>query len=48
MQNGINVISYYAPLVFESAGWIGRDAILMTGINGISESKTTFARDYMS
>ncbi|SCV74738.1 BQ2448_7767 [Microbotryum intermedium] len=33
--NGINVISYYAPLVFESAGWIGRDAILMTGINGI-------------
>lgn len=24
-----------APLVFESAGWIGRDAILMTGINGI-------------
>ncbi|PWN48606.1 hypothetical protein IE53DRAFT_185741 [Violaceomyces palustris] len=32
--NGINVISYYAPLVFESAGWIGRDAILMTGING--------------
>ncbi|GAA6059113.1 hypothetical protein JCM10212_003860 [Sporobolomyces blumeae] len=33
--NGINVISYYAPLVFESAGWIGRDAIFMTGINGI-------------
>ncbi|EPQ29075.1 uncharacterized protein PFL1_03364 [Pseudozyma flocculosa PF-1] len=33
--NGINVISYYAPLVFESAGWIGRDALLMTGINGI-------------
>jgi hypothetical protein len=34
------VISYYAPLVFESAGWIGRDAILMTGINGISESSS--------
>lgn len=33
--NGINVISYYAPLVFESAGWVGRDAILMAGINGI-------------
>lgn len=33
--NGINVISYYAPLVFEIAGWIGRDAILMAGINGI-------------
>lgn len=32
-QNGINVISYYAPLVFEQAGWYGRDAILMTGIN---------------
>jgi hypothetical protein len=34
--NGINVISYYAPYVFESAGWKGRDAILMTGINGIT------------
>ncbi|KAG9246116.1 hypothetical protein BJ878DRAFT_478632 [Calycina marina] len=34
--NGINVISYYAPLVFESAGWVGRQAILMTGINGIT------------
>ncbi|KZT57064.1 general substrate transporter [Calocera cornea HHB12733] len=33
--NGINVISYYAPLVFEEAGWIGRQAILMTGINAI-------------
>ncbi|KAK0547066.1 hypothetical protein OC846_003653 [Tilletia horrida] len=33
--NGINVISYYAPLVFESAGWLGRDALLMTGVNGI-------------
>ncbi|MCJ1307280.1 hypothetical protein MMC25_000926 [Agyrium rufum] len=34
--NGINVISYYAPLVFESAGWRGRDAVLMTGINAIT------------
>ncbi|SCU81246.1 LAMI_0B05358g1_1 [Lachancea mirantina] len=33
--NGINVISYYAPMVFEQAGWVGREAILMTGINGI-------------
>ncbi|KAJ7071136.1 general substrate transporter [Mycena amicta] len=33
--NGINVISYYAPRVFEEAGWVGRDAILMTGINSI-------------
>lgn len=34
--NGINVISYYAPYVFESAGWVGRSAILMTGINAIT------------
>ncbi|RYO80767.1 hypothetical protein DL764_009856 [Monosporascus ibericus] len=34
--NGINVISYYAPYVFESAGWIGHDAIFMAGINGIT------------
>lgn len=33
--NGINVISYYAPRVFEEAGWIGRQAILMTGINSV-------------
>jgi sugar porter (SP) family MFS transporter len=33
--NGINVISYYAPRVFEEAGWLGRDAILMAGINSI-------------
>lgn len=33
--NGINVISYYAPLVFEQAGWVGRQAILMTGINAL-------------
>lgn len=33
--NGINVISYYAPLVFASAGWVGRDALFMTGINAI-------------
>ncbi|TFK36820.1 general substrate transporter [Crucibulum laeve] len=33
--NGINVISYYAPRVFEQAGWIGRQAILMTGINSL-------------
>ncbi|KAF8585522.1 general substrate transporter [Ramaria rubella] len=33
--NGINVISYYAPMVFEQAGWVGRDALLMTGINAL-------------
>ncbi|KAL6941543.1 hypothetical protein ACO0RG_002677 [Hanseniaspora osmophila] len=32
---GINCISYYAPLVFEQAGWVGRKAILMTGYNSI-------------
>ncbi|KAF2861171.1 hypothetical protein K470DRAFT_281654 [Piedraia hortae CBS 480.64] len=39
--NGINVISYYAPLVFEQAGWVGRDAILMTGINGLTYLAST-------
>lgn len=39
--NGINVISYYAPLVFESAGWVGRQAILMTGINAFSYLAST-------
>ncbi|KAK3701576.1 Ribulose bisphosphate carboxylase large chain [Vermiconidia calcicola] len=39
--NGINVISYYAPLVFEQAGWRGRDAILMTGINAITYLAST-------
>ncbi|SCW04064.1 LAFE_0H05116g1_1 [Lachancea fermentati] len=33
--NGINVISYYAPMVFEQAGWVGREAILMTGVNAV-------------
>ncbi|KAF8996490.1 hypothetical protein BDQ17DRAFT_1364264 [Cyathus striatus] len=29
------IISYYAPRVFEEAGWRGRQAILMTGVNSI-------------
>ncbi|KAL6452993.1 mfsA Major facilitator superfamily transporter mfsA [Candida maltosa Xu316] len=33
--NGINIISYYAPLVFEQAGFNNSGALLMTGINGI-------------
>ncbi|KAH8835272.1 hypothetical protein DL96DRAFT_1666119 [Flagelloscypha sp. PMI_526] len=33
--DSISVISYYAPRVFEEAGWVGRDAILMTGINSL-------------
>ncbi|KAI5308220.1 hypothetical protein KEM55_006261, partial [Ascosphaera atra] len=45
--NGINVISYYAPLVFESAGWIGRDAILMTGINAVSYLLSTIPPWYV-
>ncbi|KAJ5584103.1 uncharacterized protein N7459_003903 [Penicillium hispanicum] len=45
--NGINVISYYAPLVFQSAGWAGRDAILMTGINGISYLLSTIPPWYL-
>ncbi|KAJ3896911.1 hypothetical protein GG344DRAFT_35675 [Lentinula edodes] len=33
--NGINVISYYARKFFVQAGWLGRQAILMSGINSI-------------
>ncbi|CDK25352.1 unnamed protein product [Kuraishia capsulata CBS 1993] len=32
---GINLISYYAPMVFEEAGFEGRAALLMTGINSL-------------
>ncbi|ODQ67618.1 hypothetical protein NADFUDRAFT_69386 [Nadsonia fulvescens var. elongata DSM 6958] len=46
--NGINVISYYAPLVFEQAGWIGRDAILMTGINSIVYVLSTIPPWYLA
>ena len=45
--NGINVISYYAPLVFESAGWVGRQAILMTGINGLTYLASTIPPWYL-
>ncbi|KAI6092782.1 sugar transporter STL1 [Hypoxylon rubiginosum] len=45
--NGINVISYYAPYVFESAGWIGHDAIKMTGINGITYLLSTIPPWYV-
>ncbi|KAM0751863.1 general substrate transporter [Meredithblackwellia eburnea MCA 4105] len=45
--NGINVISYYAPLVFRDAGWIGRSAILMTGINGIIYILSTIPTWYL-
>ncbi|KXX74384.1 High-affinity glucose transporter [Madurella mycetomatis] len=45
--NGINVISYYAPLVFEAAGWEGHDAVLMTGINGITYFLSTIPPWYI-
>ena len=45
--NGINVISYYAPLVFEEAGWVGRDAILMAGINAIIYVMSTIPPWYL-
>ncbi|RYO86579.1 hypothetical protein DL766_003426 [Monosporascus sp. MC13-8B] len=45
--NGINVISYYAPYVFESAGWIGHDAIFMAGINGITYFLSTIPPWYV-
>ena len=45
--NGINVISYYAPLVFESAGWVGRRAILMTGINAFTYLAATVPPWYL-
>jgi len=45
--NGINVISYYAPYVFESAGWVGRSAVLMTGINGITYLASTIPPWYI-
>ncbi|KOS22212.1 High-affinity glucose transporter [Escovopsis weberi] len=45
--NGINVISYYAPLVFESAGWVGHDAVLMTGFNGITYFLSTIPPWYL-
>ncbi|KAL2015972.1 hypothetical protein VTK56DRAFT_4485 [Thermocarpiscus australiensis] len=45
--NGINVISYYAPYVFESAGWKGHDAVLMAGVNGITYFLSTIPPWYI-
>jgi len=45
--NGINVISYYAPYVFEQAGWKGHNAVLMTGINGITYFLSTIPPWYI-
>ncbi|KAF8078736.1 general substrate transporter [Lyophyllum atratum] len=45
--NGINVISYYAPRVFEEAGWLGRQAILMTGFNSLIYVLSTLPTWYL-
>lgn len=45
--NGINVISYYAPYVFAQAGWTGHNAVLMTGINGITYFLSTIPPWYI-
>lgn len=45
--NGINIVSYYAPMIFESAGWIGRQAILMTGINSLVYIASTIPPWYL-
>lgn len=45
--NGINIISYYAPYIFELAGWVGRLAILMTGINSLVYIASTIPPWYL-
>lgn len=45
--NGINIISYYAPMIFESAGWVGRSAIFMTGINSLVYIASTIPPWYL-
>lgn len=45
--NGINIVSYYAPMIFESAGWLGRSAILMTGINSLIYVASTIPPWYL-
>ena len=45
--NGINVISYYMPLVMMQAGWVGREAILMTGINSLVYIASTIPPWYL-
>ncbi|WPK25495.1 hypothetical protein PUMCH_002812 [Australozyma saopauloensis] len=45
--NGINIVSYYAPMIFESAGWVGRSAIFMTGINSLVYIASTIPPWYL-
>lgn len=46
-MNGINIVSYYAPMIFESAGWVGRSAIFMTGINSLVYIASTIPPWYL-
>lgn len=41
--NGINIISYYAPMVFEEAGFNDSKALLMTGVNALVYLLSTVA-----
>ncbi|KIM47902.1 hypothetical protein M413DRAFT_62685 [Hebeloma cylindrosporum] len=43
----LDFISYYAPRVFEEAGWIGRQALLMTGINSVIYVLSTIPTWYL-
>lgn len=40
--NGINIISYYAPMVFAEAGFTDSKALLMTGVNAFVYLLSTF------
>lgn len=46
-MNGINIISYYAPMIFEAAGWKGRAAIFMAGINSLVYIASTIPPWYL-
>lgn len=41
--NGINIISYYAPMVFQEAGFKDSMALLMTGVNAVVYVLSTVA-----
>lgn len=45
--NGINIVSYYAPMIFELAGWVGRLAIFMTGLNSLVYVASTIPPWYL-
>lgn len=43
---GINVVSYYLPPLLQSAGWKGRSATLMAGVNALFYLSSTFLAWY--